>query len=436
MVGSLGAAAAGVGGAFLALYSLSALPPSYATLNGLIWLAIVVTLGARSSGAALMAGMSFTIIPGLFLQYLSPTISEVPAAMFGIGAILVARNPDGILAMHRRQFSSLLSRWRTQDNVDDPIGRMDVLQYGTDYVEEATSRRVPLDFRLPVESSLRPKSRVASESEMGTGTHAFVENMTGLRAEGVSVRFGGVLALSNVSIEVPRNRITAIVGPNGAGKSTLFAVLSGFQTPETGRVWLDGAEVSSHAPRDRARRGLARTFQQPELFWTMTPREHLVLGYRAGRDPSRVWRDWLAIRKVRYGDEGDCVRWILGLLGLEDVADRNVAELPLGMGRLVEVGRAIAAFPKVLLLDEPCAGLDQRETNELARVLQRLVVDEGTGILLVEHDLEMVMRIAHEVVVLDHGAVIARGSAEHVRNDPAVRTAYLGTELSLRGGGD
>jgi len=193
---------------------------------------------------------------------------------------------------------------------------------------------------------------------------------------------------------------------------------------------MGGTDVSRAPPRDRARRGLARTFQHSELFFNMTPREHLVLAYTASRNPKVVWRDWLSIKSTADEHEGERVNWILRLLDLESVADRNITELPLGVGRLVELGRAIATCPQVLLLDEPCAGLNPKETDEVTRVLQRLVAEEGTGILLVEHDLEMVMRVSDEVVVLDRGQVIARGSPGEVRHDPAVRRAYLGANES------
>ena len=184
------------------------------------------------------------------------------------------------------------------------------------------------------------------------------------------------------------------------------------------------------------RKGLARTFQHPELFWAMTVREHVVLGYRAGREPTKIWRDWLSVRRVRSADEDADVLAILSLLGLEDVASRVVAELPLGLGRLVEVARAIATSPSVLLLDEPCAGLDSQETHELGEALQRLVKREGTGILLVEHDLELVMRISDEIFVMDHGTLIAHGTAEQIRQDAAVRRAYLGSDASRPSRGD
>ncbi|MGB7653775.1 MAG: branched-chain amino acid ABC transporter permease/ATP-binding protein [Acidimicrobiales bacterium] len=437
MVGALGAAAAGAGGALLALYSLSALPPSYATLGGLIWLAIVVTLGARSTSAALVAGLMFAIIPGVFLQYLSPSLSQVPTAMFGLGAVLVAANPDGLVAMHGRQLRGALARWNQFRNKDDAAQHFKIpapTAFDSD-------RRIALAERVPptVDSSELVQSTGAREAIASVKAEGDLEStaeIVVLRAEELSVRFGGVQALTDVSVEVPKGKIIGLVGPNGAGKSTLFGVLSGFQTTESGRVWLGGQDVSRWSPRERARRGLARTFQHPELFWTMTVKEHVVLGYRAGHDPSKIWRDWLAVKKVRSLDEETQVTSILNLLGLMDVADRNVTELPLGLGRLVEVARAIATSPTVLLLDEPCAGLDSQETHELGRVLQHLVRQGGTGILLVEHDLELVMRISDEIIVLDHGAVIARGSAAQMREDLAVRRAYLGSELSLMGYGE
>lgn len=251
-----------------------------------------------------------------------------------------------------------------------------------------------------------------------------------LAATGVTVRFGGLTALSDVSIEVEPGRIAGLVGPNGAGKSTLLGVLSGLQRPNAGRVRLNGEDITTSSPRARARRGLARTFQQPELFLGLTVREHLVLAYRARVARVRLWRDMFDPRSLLppSAAENERVDGILELLRLTKVASAPVAALPLGVLRLVEVGRALASDPQVLLLDEPLSGLDMKASENLLAVFTQ-IVDEAThplSLIIVEHDVAAVLALSHTVFVLDFGERIAVGTPEKIRNDPAVRAAYLG----------
>jgi ABC-type branched-subunit amino acid transport system ATPase component len=252
---------------------------------------------------------------------------------------------------------------------------------------------------------------------------------TAIEAVGVTMRYGGITALSDVSFDARHGEVTGLVGPNGAGKSTLFAVLSGLQSPNAGRVLLGGVDVTRTTPEQRARNGLARTFQHPELFVDLTVREHLVLAWRLRNARSRLVTDVLTGRGlVRRPDrrEGSAIAEIIELLGLEDAADRQAVELPLARTRLVEIGRALACSPQVLLLDEPLAGLDLRDRERLSEVLTRVVEERGISLVLVEHDVEMVLGMASTVFVLDFGACIARGAPAEIRADPAVRAAYLG----------
>jgi len=262
----------------------------------------------------------------------------------------------------------------------------------------------------------------------GTGS------LSGARLEclGVTVRFGGLLALDDVDLVVPPATIVGLVGPNGAGKSTLFDVLSGLSRPSGGKVLLDGEDVTHARPQLRAARGLARTFQQPELFMGLTVREHLVLAYRVKHARARMWSDMFTIGSLRRAkeDEQTSVNGLLELLGLGPVADRTPLGLPLGWARLVELGRALASSPTLLLLDEPSAGLDSSETEQFESSLLNVTRERDISVLLVEHDVELVMRMCSTVYVLDFGVLIASGSPDEVQTNPQVRAAYLGEELS------
>lgn len=251
-----------------------------------------------------------------------------------------------------------------------------------------------------------------------------------MSATGVTVRFGGLIALSDVSIEVGPGQIAGLVGPNGAGKSTLLGVLSGLLRPNAGRVFLGGSDVTNASARARASRGLARTFQQPELFLGLSVREHLVLAHRARVKPVRLWRDMLDPRSLlpASAEENERVDGLLELLRLTRVAKAPVAALPLGILRLVEVGRALASDPSVLLLDEPLSGLDAKASENLLGVFRQIVAEaeKPLSLILVEHDVAAVLALSNIVFVLDFGERIAVGSPHEIRNDPAVKSAYLG----------
>ena len=271
-------------------------------------------------------------------------------------------------------------------------------------------------------------------SEPATGSSS--DAGSALSADQVTVHFGGLAALSDVSIAVAEGSIAGLVGPNGAGKSTLLAVLSGLLRPDRGRVWLRGEDVSNVSVRSRSRRGMARTFQQPELFLGLTVREHLVLAYRARVAPKRLWRDMIDPRSVLPPpkSETDRVDGLLELLNLTQVANVPVAALPLGIVRLVEVGRALASDPHVVLLDEPLSGLDMRASENLMGVFRRIIdqTDHPLSLVIVEHDIAAVLSLSDTVFVLDFGQLIAAGSPDEIRNDPAVQAAYLGDNEPLK----
>ena len=256
-----------------------------------------------------------------------------------------------------------------------------------------------------------------------------------IEARNVTVRFGGLVALSDVSLSVPPASIVGLVGPNGAGKTTLFGVLSGLLHPNAGDVFLGGKKVTGATPSKRSRLGLARTFQQLELFMGLTVREHVVLGYRVRKQRNRLWTDLLTAGALHResDDEKERVDHLVDLLGLKSVANVGASVLPLGTARRVEVARALATGPSIVLLDEPSSGLDGHETSQLGGALRTVVEEEHVSLLLVEHDVAMVLGLSSQVAVLDFGVRIAHGTPDEIRNDPAVRAAYLGDDEAVEG---
>jgi branched-chain amino acid transport system ATP-binding protein len=246
-----------------------------------------------------------------------------------------------------------------------------------------------------------------------------------LEARGVTVRFGGVVAVDNVDFLIPPNSIVGLVGPNGAGKTTLFEVISGFRRPTAGAVLFDGDNITRLSPQVRARRGISRTFQRLELFPELSVRQHVVLARRAKHRPA-WWREWL-FGTHESGEERRAVDELLDTLGLTEIANRPASTLSLGIGRLVEVARALATGPRLVLLDEPSSGLDEVETDRLVAVLKQTRMTRDLALVLVEHNLSLVLGLCDEVQVLDFGKTIARGTPAQVRDDKQVQAAYIGS---------
>ncbi|MGV9885244.1 ABC transporter ATP-binding protein [Streptomyces sp. NPDC003006] len=250
-----------------------------------------------------------------------------------------------------------------------------------------------------------------------------------LEAVGVGVRFGGVRALDGVGVAVRPGEICGLIGPNGAGKTTLFDVLSGIRRPDRGRVLSGGTDITRRSPVWRARHGMRRTFQRQQLFGQLTVADNLVVAQEWRGGGGGFVADLLAsptrrAYEVRRRERADAV---LRECGLDALAGQYAGALPVGRARMVELARAVADPPAVLLLDEPAAGMTDDEIGHLMSVIRHLADEQGCAVLLVEHNVAFVMELCARVVVLDLGRVLAEGTASQVRADPKVRDAYLGT---------
>ncbi len=247
-----------------------------------------------------------------------------------------------------------------------------------------------------------------------------------LRTEGLRVNYGGVVAVDHVDLVIEPGELVGLIGPNGAGKTTTVDAISGF-TPHSGRVLLGGADMTPRPAHERARAGLARTWQSVELFEDLSVRQHCeVAANRVGL------RDLLAdVIRPRRTSSDKAVDEALTAMGLLDVADELASELPHGTQKLVGVARALAARPRVMLLDEPAAGLDSSESEEFGARL-RGMVDGGASALLIDHDTQLVMNVCDRIYVLDFGSLIAEGTSDEIRSDPRVIEAYLGVGAHRR----
>ncbi len=249
-----------------------------------------------------------------------------------------------------------------------------------------------------------------------------------LSAKNLSVRFGGVLAVNNVSFDVKRGEVFTLIGPNGAGKTTVFNLISRIYTPTTGSIEFEGQVLTEKQPYNIASLGIARTFQNIELFEHATVLHNLLIGRHTHRETG-LWSDLFFMGKARQGEieaREKCER-VIEFLDLQKHRDSMVAGLPYGVRKVVELARALCTEPKLLLLDEPSSGLNVEETDDMAFWIQDIKHELGITVLMVEHDMTLVSKVSDRVLAMNQGEVLAMGTPREVQNHPGVIEAYLGT---------
>ena len=394
---------AGISGALFGGVVHTVTSSDFTAFSSLTLLALLVIMPGREPWYAFGAGFALVIIPSWIST--GGTVGDWLNVLFGAAAVQVA---IGLVPRNERLhhfLDRIGGRRRPPVTVSPPPGTLEVP--GTPESLEAPE---PLQAPAPAEAPRAP-----------------VPTAAGLDLAHVTVRYGGHVAVNDVSLTAPVGRITGLIGPNGAGKTTLFNVASGLLRPAVGTPRLHGADISALDPAARARRGLGRTFQKMELFDSLTTIQNVSLGREAGQAGRRPWRHVAETRRDRNRRRA-ATEQAMALAGIADLADRPVASLSTGQRRLAELARCLAGEFDVLLLDEPSSGLDRAETARFGAVLTRVVAERGVGILLVEHDMALVMNICDYVHVLDFGTKIFEGTTADVSSADTVRAAYLGAE--------
>jgi len=394
VVFALSAAMAAVAGALYGSTFTNVGGLSFQAFSSLTLVVLLLLMPGSEPWYAVLGAFALVVVPTFFPD--GETSAAVLTLVFGLSIVA-----SGLRQGRHPSLPRPLMAWL------DRVG-------GRAQVEDAVDGTT-LPTRLPASSmpSAQPDGRVRREA--------------GLEVRHLSVRYGGHLALDDIALTAPTGRITGLIGPNGAGKTTTFNVCSGLTRPSAGQVFLKGEDISARKPATRARKGLGRTFQRMQLFDSMTVAENVALGREAGLAGANVLSQLVG----RPGDRSAvavAAADALRLCGISHLAEAPAGRLSTGERRMVELARALAGSFDVLLLDEPSSGLDRVETQRFGQVLQRLVRERGTGILLVEHDMSLVMEVCDNIYVLDFGELIFEGTPAEVAASTEVRSAYLGSE--------
>ena len=397
----------------------------FAAFSSLTLLALLVIIPGREPWYAFGAGFALVIIPSWIST--GATVNDWLNVLFGVAAVQVALGFTPRNERLHRVLDRIGGRRPPATASPPPAipGRP---------VPAAPGQATPVPAATVAEE--KAPAAAAPVSANGAGATVNVRSWAGrhrpsaaagLDLAHVTVRYGGHVAVNDVSLAAPVGRITGLIGPNGAGKTTLFNVASGLVRPASGQLRLHGVDMSALDPAARARHGLGRTFQKMELFDSLTARENVSLGREAGQAGRRPWQHVAETTRDRQGRSA-AAEQAMALAGIADLAGRPVAALSTGQRRLVELARCLAGEFDVLLLDEPSSGLDGTETERFGEILTRIVAERGVGILLVEHDMALVMSICDYVHVLDFGTKIFEGTTADVSASDTVRAAYLGAE--------
>jgi ABC-type branched-subunit amino acid transport system ATPase component/branched-subunit amino acid ABC-type transport system permease component len=400
----------------------------FTSFSSLTLLALLVIMPGREPWYAFAAGFALVVIPSWLST--GATVGDWLNVLFGVAAVQIAL---GFAPRNVRLHNFLDRIGGRRKRITGPLTPTAAVP-ATTAVPGAAGEpgpEAPATRRAGVavngfEGTAPPAPGISVPPAAATAALPRAAS-AGLDLAHVTVRYGGHVAVSDVSLSAPVGRITGLIGPNGAGKTTLFNVASGLVRPGGGTLRLHGADMSGLDPAARARRGLGRTFQKMELFDSLTARENVSLGWEAARAGRRPWRH-LAETSADRRDRGTAADQALALAGISGLAGRPVAALSTGQRRLVELARCLAGRFDVLLLDEPSSGLDAAETERFGEILTQVVAERGVGILLVEHDMALVMSVCDYVHVLDFGTKIFEGDTADVAASEIVRAAYLGTE--------